>query len=254
LIYHHDLNLINQSALLADVQHVQSSPSVWVTGVATVATVAALAYALKRYSPSHHGNGQELARFTNENITASFVAAIPTITRELNLEVATALQTETFTRSSAKTMLWGLVDLGTNVVQVRVPVTYRYHIRLREPWELKVQGETVLVHAPVLRASLPPAIHTDRMERLSKRGWCRGSPRQLLEQLESEITPALSEHATDPKQLDQVRHACRLSVAEFVRLWLEREGQWKPGRFTTIELRLADEATLPSDTTLKLTR
>ena len=218
-----------------------------------IASVAALTYAIKRYAPSQPGNSQEPARFTNENITASFTAAIPTITRELNLEVATALQIETFTRSSARTLLWGLVDLGTNLVQVRVPVTYRYHIRLREPWELKVQGETVLVHAPVLRASLPPAIHTDQVERLSKRGWCRGSPRRLLEQLESEITPALSEHAMDPKQLDQVRHACRLSVAEFVRLWLEREGQWKPGRFTSIEVRLADEASLPSDAIFKLT-
>lgn len=253
MIHNHDLILISQTAMLAEAQHNQS-PSVWVSGVATVATIAALAYALKRYAPPHPGNGPESARFTNENITASFTAAIPTITRELNLEVATALQTETFTRSSAKTLLWGLVDLGANVVQVRVPVTYRYHIRLREPWELKVRGETVLVHAPVLRASLPPAIHTDQVERLSKRGWCRSSPRPLLEQLEREITPALSAHAADPKQLDQVRHACRLSVAEFVRLWLEREGQWKPGRFTSIEVRLADETTLPSDALLRLTR
>ena len=76
-------------------------------------TIAALAYAVKRYAPLKNGDSQEPPqRFTNENITASFVAAIPTITRELNLEVATATQTETFTQSSSKTLLWGLVDLG----------------------------------------------------------------------------------------------------------------------------------------------
>ncbi len=78
------------------------------TGAATVAAIAALAYAVKRYAPPHNGDSQEPpARFTNENITASFVAAIPTITRELNLELATATQTETFTQSSKKTLLWG---------------------------------------------------------------------------------------------------------------------------------------------------
>ncbi len=222
------------------------------TGAATVAAIAALAYAVKRYAPPKNDNSQESPpKFTNENITASFVAAIPTITRELNLEVATATQTETFTQSSSKTLLWGLVDLGTNMVQVRVPVTYRYHIQLREPWELTTTGDQVLVTAPLLRASLPPAIHTDQMERLTVRGWGRGSPAELLQQLEQQITPTLSEHGTNPKQLSQVREACRLSVAEFVRLWLERESQWRPDRFTTIQVRFADEATLPPDPTRK---
>jgi hypothetical protein len=87
---------------------------------------------------------------------------------------------------------------------------------------------------------------------LSVRGWGRGSPADLLAELERQITPALSQYASDPKQLNLVREACRLSVAEFVRLWLEREGQWQPGGFTTIQVRFADEATLPPDPTLKL--
>ena len=222
------------------------------TGAATVAAIAALAYSIKRYAAPKKSDSQEPPpKFTNENITASFVAAIPTITRELNLEVATATQTETFTQSSAKTLLWGLMDLGTNVAQVRVPVTYRYHIQLREPWELKIADNQVFVTAPVFRASLPPAIHTDQMERLSMRGWGRGSPSELLKQLEQQITPTLSEHAANPKQLNQVREACRLSVAEFVQLWLEREGQWRPDRFTSTQVRFADEATLPPDPSRK---
>ncbi len=218
------------------------------TGAVTVAALAAVIYASRRMrSPA-----EPPVKFTDETLTASFTAAIPTITRELNLEVATATQTETFTRSSAKTALWGWVDLGTNVAQVRVPVTYRYHIRLREPWELRVSGQTVQVHAPIIRASLPPAIHTDQIERLSVRGWCRGSPRDLLADLERQLTPALSEFANSPKQLEQVRETCRLSVAEFVRLWLEREGQWGQRGFKAVQVQFADEAALPPEPTVKL--
>ena len=220
-----DLKFIHKTAPLAGIQP-SPSKSVWVSGAATVAAIAAMAYALKRNAPKKDDGREPPRKFTTENITASFVAAIPSLTRELNLEVATATQTETFTRSSNRALLWGLVDLDTNMAQVRVPVTYRYHIGLREPWDLKIDGNKVLVGAPFLRASLPPAIHTDQMERLSLRGWARGSPRELLHQLESEITPTLSQHATSSRQLEHVRHACRLSVAEFVRLWLERGGQW----------------------------
>ena len=246
MIQHQDLNLIHESTLLADAQHF-SSPGLWVTGTASIAVIAALAYAAKRHALLKQGDSEAPKQFTNENITASFVAAIPSITRELNLEVATATQTETFTQTSRRTLLWGWLDLGSSVVQVRVPVTYRYHIPLREPWELRVREQTVIVRAPLLRPSLPPAIHIDQIERLTVRGWCRGSPRALLQRLERQITPMLSEYAANPKQLNQVREASRLSVAEFVRLWLEREGQWQPGGFTAIQVQFADEAALPPD-------
>ncbi len=237
---------------IGDQQHFPST-ALWVTGTATAATMAALAYTLRqRKANKPSAPAEPPPKFTSESLTASFVAAIPSITRELNLEVATATQTETFTRSSTKTALWGWLDLGANVAQVRVPVTYRFHICLRDLWKLEVNDNNVTVHAPVLRPSLPPAIHTDQIERLSVRGWCRGSPKGLLADLERQITPELCQYASSPKQLNQVREACRLSVAEFVRLWLEHERQWHPAGLTTIQVQFADESTLPAGPTLKL--
>ena len=58
------------------------------------------------------------------------MSALPTITRQLNLEVATTHQVEVFERIDTKRLLWGWIDLGTNVALLRVPVTYRYHIKL----------------------------------------------------------------------------------------------------------------------------
>jgi len=189
-------------------------------------------------------------KLTNDNITTKFVAAIPELTPELNLELATATQTEVFTKTDSS-RLWGLVDLGTSTVQIRVPVTYRYHVCLREPWHLEIKGQCVIVQAPEFHPSLPPAIHSDKLEKLAVRGWARGSVTGLMEQLQREITPSLVNYASDPRHLELVRNQCRQSVAEFVHLWLEREGQWGRLGFTEIQVVFPKEVQ-PAATTLRL--
>jgi hypothetical protein len=189
-------------------------------------------------------------KLTNDNITTKFVAAIPELTPELNLELATATQTEVFTKTDSS-RLWGLVDLGTSTAQIRVPVTYRYHVCLREPWRLEIKGQCIMVQAPEFHPSLPVAIHTDKLEKLAVRGWARGSVAGLMEQLQKEITPMLIQSASDPRHLELVRERCRQSVAEFVRLWLEREGQWSRLGFTEIQVVFPKEVQ-PVAPTLRL--
>ena len=190
-------------------------------------------------------------KFTSQNITQYFVASLPELTPELNLELATANQVETFTRNDGRSALWGLLDLGTNLAQISVPVTYRYQVPLRAAWKLETRGDVVIVHAPALRAAIPPAIHTDAMQRLGQRGWCRLPPVDLLQELERQLTPTLTRFANDPRRLSLVRDTCRRSVAEFVRLWLERERQWGGAGFTQIQVKFADEVALPPAPTLK---
>jgi hypothetical protein len=108
------------------------------------------------------------------------------------------------------------------------------------------------VQAPILRPALPPAIHTDEMQRLEQRGWARWAPTEMLAELERQITPTLNEYAGDSRRLNLVRATCRQSVAEFVRLWLERERQWGGTGFTEIQVKFAEEAVLPPSPTLKL--
>jgi len=190
--------------------------------------------------------------FSNDQITSTFCAALPTITRQLNLEVATTHQVEVFERTDSKELLWGMIDLGTNIVLLRVPVTYRYHIRLYDHWKLRVDGNRLTVEAPPIRASMPPAIHTDEVVSHAVRGWARGSPSDLVAQLQREVTPTLCHYAADPKRIDLIRETCRLSVAEFVRGWLEGHMQWRADRFTSIQVRFPDEQELPPAPTLKL--
>jgi len=229
---------------------ITQSQVVCITGVSLAGLVAATY--LGRQPSSPLPGSQLPARFTNDNITQRFTASLPEITSELNLELGICKQVETFTQTEERRVFWGLVNLGTNVVQVSVPVTYRFHVRVREAWKLETRGHRVIVQAPVLRPALPPAIHTDEMQRLEQRGWARWAPTDMLAELERQITPTLNEYASDPRRLNLVRATCRQSVAEFVRLWLERERQWGGTGFTEIQVKFAEEAVLPPSPTLKL--
>lgn len=189
-------------------------------------------------------------RFNQENITHTFISAIPTLTKELNLEVATSHQTEVLERKDDRNIL-GL-DLGTNLASIRVPVTYRYHIRLYDSWRLEIEAGTLRVTSPKIEASLPPGIHTDQLEQHSVRGWCRLPPALLLEQLNRDLTPTLSQFAIDPRQMALIRETCRIGVAQFIRQWLEAEGRWSQDGFTAIVVQFAGEPLPPSQRVLHL--
>jgi len=227
---------------------------IWPLILLLVAALIALAYLLKNKWQKERKPEQPLLdnRWSSQQITQTFISAIPSMTRELNLELATSTQTEILAKSDTKSMLWDWLNLGTNEAEIRVPTTYRYHLRLREPWKLELVGNNLVVVAPAIRASLPPAIHTDQMEFQSSRGWCRGSPKELLDKLHRELTPALSATANDPRRIGLVRETCRQAVAEFVQRWLEGEARWRPGAFTAIQVRFADEEELPPVPTRKL--
>src|SRR5437667_5946298 len=182
-------------------------------------------------------------KFMSGTITKTFVAAIPEITSTGagNLELATSDQTETFRAEDEKSIFWDKLYLGKTVSEIRVPVTYRYHLRPADPWRLDVSGQTCIVLAPGIRSSLPPAIHTDKWEKNSDAGWGRFNAREQMAELEKSITPTLSGYASDPKHLALVRAQCRQTVAEFVKTWLLKEDQWRTDRFHTIIVIFSDE-------------
>ena len=190
------------------------------------------------------GKAQAIAeKFLSGNITKTFVAAIPEITTtgSGNLELATSEQVETFRAEDEKSVLWDKLYLGKTVSEIRVPVTYRYHLRLADSWRLDVSGQTCVVVAPAVRPSLPPAIHTDRMEKKSDAGWGRFNAAEQMTELEKNVTPALSQYASDERHLVLVRELCRKTVAEFVQAWLLKEAHWRTDRFHTIKVIFADE-------------
>ena len=66
-------------------------------------------------------------------------------------------------------ILWDRFSLGETVSEIRVPVTYRYHLRLADAWEIEISDQTCIVHAPRIRASQPPASHSSAAVASSQR-------------------------------------------------------------------------------------
>ena len=184
------------------------------------------------------------AAFRTGTITSTFISAIPRFAPDsgARLELAAFEAVEILRRSGELRVGWDLVSLGTTVTEIRVPVTYRYHLRLDEPWRLEVEGQACVVHAPRIRPTLPPAIDTGGMEKFSTSGWLRFNEDEQMEELERGITATLSERAGDSAHLELVRERCRREVAEFVRSWLLMEDHWRSDRFRSVTVIFADEA------------
>jgi hypothetical protein len=192
----------------------------------------------------------EIARnFVTGNITHTFRESLPRITSTQGdvLELAVFRCDETFKSTDERWAGWGWVYLGTTVAEIRVPVSFRYHLRLSDPWRLAARDRVCVVLAPAIRPSLPPAIHTAEMERRAESGWARFDKNEQLDALEHGMTPALEARARDRAHMQLVREACRRSTAEFVKKWLMREGQWRSDKFTSIIVLFPDEATVNSD-------
>lgn len=237
-----------------------NKPFPWATAMIAATVVIIAVLALVAYLKTARGlkdsvdkvfsAAPEIARnFITGNITTTFRESIPHITSTQGdvLELAVFRCDETFKRTDEKWTGWGWVYLGTTVAEIRVPVSFRYHLRLSDPWRLAARDRVCLVLAPRIRPSLPPAIHTAEMERRAESGWARFDKNDQLDELERSMTPTLEQRARDPAHIQLVREACRQSVAAFVKKWLLREGQWRSDRFTSIVVVFPDEASVSTD-------
>lgn len=182
-------------------------------------------------------------KFRSGAITKTFVASLPKIENSGSgrLELAVLQSTETFRSEDNLRIGWNYVSLGTTVAEISVPVTYRYHLRLEESWNLEVSNQTCLVTAPPIRPNLPPSIDTGQMVKSSRNGWARFNAGEQLEAMEKSLTAKLSQYAGEEDRIALVREPARKTVAAFVRNWLLREDQWRQDRFHRIEVRFADE-------------
>jgi hypothetical protein len=177
-------------------------------------------------------------RLWSGNVTETFVSSIPEFDPDGagNLEVATLTATEIFSRSDERKILGDTFSLGVTTTEIRVPVTYRYHLRLDDPWHLEIRGGVCYVRAPPVRPSLPPAIHTNRMEKRAEQSWLRFDADDQMTALERSITPTLVLYARDERHLGLVRDNARRAVEDFVRIWLLREDQWGPDRVRIVRV------------------
>ena len=158
----------------------------WTAAILAIAVVILGAFALVAYLRTGQAikdaadrviaAAPEIARgFQTGHITQTFRESIPEITSTQGdvLELAVSRSDESFERADERWIGWDKIYLGTTVVEIRVPVTFRYHLRLSDPWQLATRDHVCVVRAPAIRPSLPPAINTAGMEKRAASGWAR---------------------------------------------------------------------------------
>jgi hypothetical protein len=135
------------------------------------------------------------------------------------LEVASPMKTmETFSRSDVQYAAWGWVYMGTTTSEVKLPATFRFHIKLSEIKNVRMDGNVLVVTAPTIHPSLPVAFDTAGMQKKADDTWLRFDAAQQLADLEKTITPALATRAKD--HVNTVREHARKDIEEFVQKWI----------------------------------
>ncbi|MEZ4814491.1 MAG: hypothetical protein R3A80_04695 [Bdellovibrionota bacterium] len=179
-----------------------------------------------------------------QDLTVLFKESILRITPTQGdvLEVATLDSFDTLTRRDTKSLFDDLLYLGTTVSEIKVKVTYRYHVLLSDAWNSSFENGTLQIIAPEVRPSLPPAIHTDQMEKRSEAGWMRFNARENLDKLEATLTPTLSAMAMTPAKTSLIREAARQSLSKFIHSWVLTQKEWSDYPVKNLKVLFANEA------------
>jgi hypothetical protein len=142
------------------------------------------------------------------------------------LEVATLDSFETLTRKDTK-LLFNKINIGSTTSEIKLKVTYRYHIKLGDRWSAQVNNNVLVIQAPELRPSLPPAIHSDSIEKKVESGWLRFNKEQSLKALEESLTQSLEHLAMTPAKQAMLLEGSKQAVERFLRTWVLSQEKWK---------------------------
>ncbi len=162
-----------------------------------------------------------------------------------HLEIATAEASEHFARTTNYQVKGWRLPLSTNISEITVPATYRFHIDLNDEWRLSSDGKRLLVRAPRVRPTLPVAFDTAKVEKKTSAGWARWDADEDLAALEKGITEELGARAAAPATIAKIEDEGRLAVARFVRTWLLSREAWGEDRFEEIVVVFEGEEERP---------
>ncbi len=155
--------------------------------------------------------------FHTGTVQTSFVSYATEISGSAFLQFATLDQTEVLQRTDSASLLWGRLRLPDVMVEARVPVRYTYYLDLEDEWLLTLEGTTVNVLAPGVRANRP-AVDASAIEYRVQTDSVLRDEEAVLEQLRLRITDQLSARAGENIAL--VRELGRRKTADFVRTFL----------------------------------
>ena len=144
------------------------------------------------------------------------------------LEVATFTSEATFSSSDKlDATVFGIpVPLGKTETFLKVPVTYRFHVRLSDRWRFDSTPETVTVLAPEILPSLPPAPDISNMDVKTDQGWARFNAKDMEDRVRGLVSGQLNIRAHKLARSQIIRDAARHSVESSLKHhipWLDEE-------------------------------
>lgn len=159
------------------------------------------------------------AAFRSGTITTSFSSYATEVSGTTYLQFATLRQVEVFERKDEATLLWGQLALPDVVVEARAPVEYTYYLDLNKTWNLKLEGDTILVAAPAIEFNTP-AVDPSALRFEVKEGSVFRDEAAPLEQLRRGLSDLAKLRARQHVAL--VRETGRRRTEQFVETWLAR--------------------------------
>jgi hypothetical protein len=210
------------------------SPSYWpliaaVLGLAIIVALGA-AYALRRVTALpgemvEQGRGilrdlKSVAEgFRAGTVTTSFASYATEVSGTTFLQFATLRQVEVFERKDTSSLLWGQLALPDVVVEARAPVEYTYYLDLNKTWNLKLEGDTILVAAPPIEFNTP-ALDASALRFEVREGSVFRDEAAVVEQLRHGLSDLAKVRARQHVAL--VRETGRRRTEQFVETWLSR--------------------------------
>lgn len=156
------------------------------------------------------------------------------------LEVASpTTSSESIRKTDTLKIAWGLFYAGTTVTEVRVQATFRFHVKLSEIKDARMQGNVLTITAPKPTPSLPVAIDTATMEKKADSGWARFNSSDQLSEMERSVTAELGERSV--KKVEVVREVARKDIEEFVQKWIVGTNPAYRDQIHAIKVVFADE-------------
>lgn len=172
-------------------------------------------------------NALNLPPATQTDVTQRFESYITRLrdAGQGTLEVAILEETAVVSRTEETSLLWGLIQGGKDIAEIRVPVTYRFHVRLDKPWQVRTHDNVAHVLAPSVRPTIPPALKTAGLERRTQSGWLSMNGKENMAILEKGLTFAISRAAHGRTHL--VKDSARKTVRNFVQAWILQDKIWQ---------------------------
>ena len=210
-------------------------------GLASLALAAYVFHSTRSLPGDVLDSGRSIIEaFKSGTVTTRFISYAAEMSGSNYLQFANLKQVEVFERTDSATVLWGQFALPDVVVRAEAPVEYTYYLDLDERWEILIENQTVLVHAPEIRFNAPAIDVSSLRYDVADRSVFRDED-YALENLKSGLSELSKMRARE--NITLVRELGRKKTQDFIRSWLL--SSYDDAKSYRIDVVFADE-TKPS--------